>query len=48
MAQQQKWHRRESKRDSRKKFKSDNRNSIRGILNIIRDKAEKIREEKMF
>lgn len=42
---QQRWHRRDAKKVSQKKFKSDNRNSVRTILNIIVDKAKKIKEK---
>ena len=42
---QQRWHRRDAKKASQKKFKSDNRNSIKGILNILVAKAKKIREK---
>ncbi len=45
MSQQQKWHRRESKRTSKKKFTSDNRNSVRTLFNIMIDKAKRIREK---
>ena len=41
LTSQQRWHRRDAKKASQKKFKSDNRNSIRTILNIIVDKAKK-------
>ena len=36
---QQRWHRRDAKKASQKKFKSDNRNSIRMLFNIVIDKA---------
>ena len=42
---QQRWHRRHAKKASQKKFKSDNRNSITGILNILITKAKKIKEK---
>ena len=42
---QQRWHRRDSKRASQRKFKSDNRKSIGTILNILIDKAKKIKEK---
>ena len=42
---QQRWHRRDAKKASQKKFKSDNRNSIKGILNIFVDKVKKIKEK---
>ena len=42
---QQRWHRRDAKKASQKKFKSDNRNSIRMLFNIVIDKAKKIKEK---
>ena len=42
---QQRWHRRDAKKVSQRKFKSDNRKSIRTILDILIDKAKKIREK---
>jgi len=42
---QQRWHRRDAKKASQKKFKSDNRNSIRTLFNIVIDKAKKIKEK---
>ena len=45
MTQQKRWHRRDAKKASQKKFKSDNRSSVRTIINIIVDKAKKIKEK---
>ena len=45
MTQQKRWHRRDAKRASQRRFKSDNRKSIGTILNILIDKAKKIREK---
>ena len=45
MSQQQRWHRRDAKKTSQKNFKSDNRNSVRKILEILVDKAKKIKEK---
>ena len=45
MSEQQRWHRRDAKKASQKKFKSDNRSSVRTIINIIVDKAKKIKEK---
>ena len=42
---QQRWHRRDAKKVSQRKFKSDNRKSIRKILDIFIEKAKKIREK---
>ena len=46
LSQQKRWHRRDAKRASERKFKSDNRKSVRGILNILVDKAKKIKDNK--
>jgi len=46
MSQQQRWHRRDAKKISQKKFKVDNRKSVRGIVTMIVDKAKKIKEKK--
>ena len=43
MSQDTKWERRESKRESKKQFVSDNRVSVRGIINILKDKATKLK-----
>ena len=45
MSEQQRWHRRDAKKAQQKKFKSDNRSSVRTIINIIVDKAKKIKEK---
>ena len=45
MTQQKRWHRRDAKRASKKRFTSDNRNSVRTLFNIMIDKAKKIREK---
>jgi len=48
MSQQERWHRRDAKKASKKKLKSDNRNSVRRLFNIIIDKAKKIKEEESY
>ena len=45
MSEQQRWHRRDAKKASQKKFKSDNRNSVSTIIDIIVGKAKKIRKK---
>ena len=41
-----KWDRRDSKRISKRKFKSDNRKSVRGISVILKSKADQVKKEK--
>jgi len=41
-----KWHRRDAKKNARKRFRSDNRESVRGIQTLIISKAVEIRKAK--
>ncbi len=43
MSQDRKWERRDTKRESKKRFVGDNRVSVRGILTILKDKATKLK-----
>ena len=45
MSHQQKWDRRDSKKESKRRLNSDNRKSVRNILNILIKKAQKIKEK---
>ena len=40
------WDRRDSKRISKRKFKADNRKSVRGISVILKNRADQIKKEK--
>jgi len=40
--QQSRWDRRDAKKKAARKFKSDNRKSVRGIIKILINKAKKL------
>lgn len=46
LTQQNRWSRRDAKKNSQQKFRSDNRKSVRDILSILVQKAKKIKENK--
>jgi len=46
LTQQNRWSRRDAKKNSQQKFRSDNRKSVRGIVKILIQKAKDIKENK--
>ncbi len=46
LTQQHRWNRRDAKKKSQQRFTSDNRKSVRGILEILVKKAKRIKEDK--